>query len=212
MKDILSSKRQLGEFETVALADGCTTMLTNKLPPMLKDPGSFTMPCSIGNQYVGKALCDLGVSINLVPMSMFKKLRIGKAKPTTVTLKLADRSYARTEGKIEDVLVRVDKFIFPTDLIVFDCEANKDVPIILGRHFLSTGRTVVDVQKGELTMRVNDQQITINVFQALKCADDIEESHVVSLLDFVVEEEFKKKTMTKSIVNCIQLILMMKGH
>ncbi|XP_016679289.1 uncharacterized protein [Gossypium hirsutum] len=151
MKDILSSKRQLGEFETVALTDGCTTMLTNKLPPMLKDPGSFTIPCSIGNQYVGKALCDLGASINLVPMSVFKKLRIGKAKPTTVTLQLADRSYARTEG-----------------------------------------RTVIDVQKGELTMRVNGQQITINVFRALKCADDIEESHVVSLLDSVVEEELKK--------------------
>ncbi|XP_016706823.1 uncharacterized protein [Gossypium hirsutum] len=76
-------KRRLREFETTALTKGCTTMLTNKLPPKLKDLGSFTIPCSIGNQYVGKALCNLGASINLMPLSMFKKLGIGEARPTT---------------------------------------------------------------------------------------------------------------------------------
>ncbi|XP_017647948.1 uncharacterized protein LOC108488160 [Gossypium arboreum] len=211
MKDILSRKRQLGEFETVALTEGCTTMLTNKLPPMLKDPGSFTIPCSIDNQYVGKAFCNLGASINLIPMSVFKKLGISEARPTTMTLQLADRSYAHLEGKIEYVLVREDKFNFPTDFIILDYEADKDVPIILGRPFLATGRTVIDVQKGEVTMRVNDQQITFNVFQSLKCADDIEECHAVSSLDSVVEEKLKK-TMTKSIMNWIQLTLMIKGH
>ena len=86
MKDILSKKRRLGEFETVALTEECSAILKNKLPPKLKDPGSFTIPCSIGNQYFGKALCDLGASINLMPMSIFKKLGIGEARPTTVTL------------------------------------------------------------------------------------------------------------------------------
>ena len=145
MKDILSKKRRLGEFETVALTEECSAILKNKLPPKLKDPGSFTIPCSIGNQYFGKALCDLGASINLMPMSIFKKLGIGEARPTTVTLQLADRSLAHPEGKIEDVLVRVDKFIFPADFIVLDYEADKDVPIILGRPFLATGRTLTDV-------------------------------------------------------------------
>ena len=76
----------MGEFETVALTEGCTTILRNKLRPKFKDQGSFTIPCFIGNHYVGKALCDLGVSINLKPMSIFKKLGIGKVKPTMVTL------------------------------------------------------------------------------------------------------------------------------
>ncbi|XP_062103125.1 uncharacterized protein LOC133814145 [Humulus lupulus] len=116
LKDILTKKRRLGEFETVALTEGCSAMLKSKIPPKLKDPGSFTIPCSIGGRDVGRALCDLGASINLMPMSIFKKLGIGEARPTTVTLQLADRSMAHPEGKIEDVLVQVDKFIFPADI------------------------------------------------------------------------------------------------
>ncbi|KAL5541145.1 hypothetical protein UlMin_044362 [Ulmus minor] len=84
MKDMLTRKRRFGEFETVALTRECNAVLQNKLPPKLKNPGSFAIPCSIGNRYFGKALCDLGASINLMPMSIFKKLGIGEARPTTV--------------------------------------------------------------------------------------------------------------------------------
>ncbi|XP_052486294.1 uncharacterized protein LOC128041037 [Gossypium raimondii] len=145
MKDILSKKRRLREFETVALTKGCTTMLRNKLPLKLKDLGSFTTPC-IGNQYVGNALCDFGASINLMRMSVSGELGIGKASPTTITLQLADRSYADLEGKIEDVLVRFDKFIFPADFIILECEGDKEVAIILRRPFLARGRTLIDVK------------------------------------------------------------------
>ncbi|XP_062081084.1 uncharacterized protein LOC133785884 [Humulus lupulus] len=157
LKDILTKKQRLGEFETVALNEGCSAILKNKIPPKLKDPGSFTIPCSIGGRDVGRVLCDLGASINLMPMSIFKKLGIGEARPTTVTLQLADRSMAHLEGNIEDVLVQVDEFIFLADFIILNYEADKDVPIILGRPFLATGRTLIDVQKWELTMRVNAQ-------------------------------------------------------
>ncbi|KAL5570394.1 hypothetical protein UlMin_026969 [Ulmus minor] len=113
-------------------------LLQTKIPPKLKDPGSFTIPCSIGNTYCGRALCDLGASINLMPMSVFKQLGIGDARPTTVTLQLVDRSFAHPEGKIVDVLIRVDKFVFPADFIILDFEADREVPIILGRPFLAT--------------------------------------------------------------------------
>ncbi|XP_017613518.1 uncharacterized protein LOC108458620 [Gossypium arboreum] len=176
IKDILSRKRQLGEFETVALTEGYTTMLMNKLPPKLKNQGSFTILYSIGNHYVSKTLCDLGASINLMPMSIFRKLGIRKARTTIVTLQLADNSYAHPKGKIEDVLVRIDK----------------EVPIILGKMFLATSRTLINVQKGELTMRVNDQQITFNVFVSMKCVDENEECHIIEFLDTVVEKEFAK--------------------
>ena len=112
MKDILSKKHRLREFETVVLTKGCTAMLKNNLPAKLKGLRCFTIPYSIGNHYVGKTLCDLSASINLLPMVVFRKFGIGKARPTTVTLQLADRSYVHLEGKIEDLLVRVDKFIF----------------------------------------------------------------------------------------------------
>ncbi|XP_024028414.1 uncharacterized protein LOC112093694 [Morus notabilis] len=95
MKDLMTKKHRLGEFKTVALTEECSAILQNKLPPKLKDPGSFTIPCSIGNQYFGRALCDLGASINLMPMSIFKKLGIGEARPTTVSLQLADRAEIR---------------------------------------------------------------------------------------------------------------------
>ncbi|XP_024033548.1 uncharacterized protein LOC112095675 [Citrus clementina] len=146
-KDILARKRRLGEFEMVALIQESSHMLQSKIPQKLKDPGSFTIPCSIGTRYNGRALCDLGASINLMPLSVFKQLGVGECRPTTVTVQLTDRSHAFPEGKIEDVLVKVDKFIFPVDFIVLDFEADKEVPIILGRPFLATGKTLIDVQK-----------------------------------------------------------------
>ena len=82
---------------------------------------------------------------------------VGECKPTIVILQLVNRSHTYLEGKIEDVLVKVDKFIFLVDFIVLDFKADKEVPNILGRHFLATGKTLIDVQKEVLTMRVNDQ-------------------------------------------------------
>ena len=122
-------------------------MLQSKIPTKLKDPRSFTISYSIGTGYAGKALCDLGDNINLMPLSVFKQLGVGECRPTIVTLELADRSLAYPEEKIEDVLVKVDKFIFLVDFIVLDFEADKEVPIILGRPFLATGKTLIDVQK-----------------------------------------------------------------
>ena len=90
-----------------------------------------------------------------MPLSIFKKLGIGAVTPTTITLQLADRSICYPHGKIEDVLVRVDKFVFPVDFIVMDFDGDKETPILLGRPFLATGRTLIDVEKGELTMRVS---------------------------------------------------------
>ena len=85
-KDILSKKRKLEDYETDALLEECTPILQNKLPPKLKDPGTFTIPCAIGNAVFKRALCDLGASINLMPWSIFKKLKFGEASPTTITL------------------------------------------------------------------------------------------------------------------------------
>ena len=86
LKDIMSKRKRLGEFETVAAIEGCMAMLHNRIPPKLKDPGCFTIPCAIGNHYEGKALCDLGASINLMPKCVFQKLGIGRVKPITVML------------------------------------------------------------------------------------------------------------------------------
>ncbi|KAH9780125.1 hypothetical protein KPL71_007966 [Citrus sinensis] len=138
MKEILSNKRKFEEHETVMLTEDCTAILQNKLPPKLKDPRSFNIPCTIGNTYFEKALCDLGASINLMPFSVFKKLGLGEPNATTVTLQLVDRSIKYPRDIVEDVLVKVDKFIFPADFIVLDMAEDIELPLILGRPFLAT--------------------------------------------------------------------------
>ena len=130
----------------------------------LKDPGRFIIPCAIGSSFSCNALYDLGASINLMPLSIYKKLGLGEVQPTTVKLQLADRTYIFPRGKIENILVKVDKFIFPADFVILDMEKDKNVPIIMGRPFLATGRTLIDVAAGELIMMVNDEQVVFNIF------------------------------------------------
>ena len=120
MKEILSNKRKFEEHEIVMLTEDCTAILQNKLPPKLKDPGSFNIPCIIGIFYFDKALCDLGASINWMSFSIFKKLGLGEPKAIIVTLQLADISIKYPRGIIEDVLMKVDKFIFPADFTVLN--------------------------------------------------------------------------------------------
>ena len=98
MKDIMSQKRRLADFETVNLIEECSAILKRKLPQKLKDRGSFTIPCTIGNTIFERALCDLGANINLMPLSIFRRLGLGEPRPTTVTLQLVDRSLKHPRG------------------------------------------------------------------------------------------------------------------
>ncbi|XP_022868727.1 uncharacterized protein LOC111388274 [Olea europaea var. sylvestris] len=153
---ILRNGKQVGESEP--------TEESNPTPDKekeqkKKDSGSVTIPCTIGSSSFENALYDLGASINLMLLSVFKKLGLEKVKPTTVTLQLADRSLTYPRSIIEDVLVKVDKFIFPTDFVVLDIEEDQEIPLILGRPFLATGRALIDVQGGHLTLRVNQEEV-----------------------------------------------------
>ena len=189
MKDILSQKRRLVDFETVNLTEECSAILQRKLPQKLKDPGSFTIPYTIGNAIFERALCDLGASINLMPLSIFKRLGLGEARPTTVTLQLADRSLKHSRGIIEDVLVKVDKFIFPADFIVLDMEEDKEISIILGRPFLATGRAMIDVQRGELKLRVQEDEVKFNVFEAVRHPAESDTCFMVEIVEAIVSSQ-----------------------
>ncbi|XP_062081031.1 uncharacterized protein LOC133785832 [Humulus lupulus] len=163
-KEILSKKKKLEDYETVAFTEECSAILQKKLPPKLKDLCSFMIPCSIGDTVMTKALCDLGASVNLMPLSIFQKLKLGEARPTTMSLQMADCSIKQPRGVIEDVLVKVGKFICPVDFIILDMEEEANIPIILGRPFLATRRALIDVQNGELKLRVQNEEVTFNVF------------------------------------------------
>ena len=125
----------------------------------MQDPGSFTIPYTIGNHEFGKTLCDSGVSINLMPLSVVKILSLEELTPTTLSLQMVDRSMTQPEGILEDVLVKVGKFIFPMDFVVIDIEEDKKVSLLLGRPFLAIGVALIDMKNGELTLRVGTKEV-----------------------------------------------------
>ncbi|KAK5838679.1 hypothetical protein PVK06_007414 [Gossypium arboreum] len=161
LKELLANKRKLDEASHMELNAVCTAILQNKLPNKLKDPGSFTIRCLIGSLDVNNTLADLGASINVMPYKMFKELGLGKPKQTRMSIQLADKTIRFPRGIIEDVLVKIDKFIFPVDFIVLDIEEDSNTPLILGRPFLATAKTIIDVGTGELTLCLGDETITI---------------------------------------------------
>ncbi|GKD74470.1 reverse transcriptase domain-containing protein [Tanacetum coccineum] len=162
-KKLLNNKDKIIELTKIPLNENRLAMLLKKLPEKLGDPGRFLIPCEFSGMNVCNALADLGASINLMPLSIWKKLYLPNLTPTRMTLELADRSVTRPKGLAEDVFVKVGKFHFHTDFVVVDFEADPRVPLILGRSFLRTIRTLIDVYEGELILRDGNEQIVFHV-------------------------------------------------
>nr|GEW26804.1 reverse transcriptase domain-containing protein [Tanacetum cinerariifolium] len=190
MENLLMNKDKLFELAKVPLNKNCSTMLLKKLPEKLGDPGKFLIPCYFPGIDVCHALADLGASINLMPLSIWKKLSLLELTPTRMTLELADRSITRPKGVAEDVFVKVGKFYFPTDFVVVDFEADPRVPLILWRSFLRTGRTLIDVYGEEITLRVNDKSVTFNLNQTMRYSSTYDDNSVnwVDVIDIACEE------------------------
>ena len=146
----------------------CSAVIQNSLPEKMQDPSSFTIPCEIGHVGVGKALCDSGARINMMPLSIEKRLSLGELTAITMTLQMEDRTLAHPEGILEDTLIKVGKFVFLKDFVVIDIKKDKQVPLLLGRPFLATGAALIDVKKGELTLRVGDKAVHFNLNHSLK--------------------------------------------
>ncbi|XP_015159540.1 uncharacterized protein [Solanum tuberosum] len=187
MKEIVANKWRLTEYETVALTEECSSRIQNKLPTKLKDPGSFTVQITIGQSIHERGLCDLGASINLMPTSLYIKLGLGSPKLTTIILQLADRFVAMPEGAVEDVLVQVGSLIFPVDFVVLNFEPDPEVPFILERPFLATGRAMIDVSAGQLTMRAHDKVEVFDVHKTLKLPVVYEELSAITIIDLEAE-------------------------
>ena len=167
----MSKKRKIAEEGIVNLTATCSAVIQRSLSAKMNDLGSFTIPCSTGKYEFKKALCDSGASINLMPLSVVHRLSLGELLPTTITLQMADRSMALPEGVLEDVLVKVGKFIFPVDFVIMKMEEDTQVPILLGRPFSATGAALIDVQKGELALRVGDEAVHFNLNKGLEQPD-----------------------------------------
>ncbi|GJS95447.1 reverse transcriptase domain-containing protein [Tanacetum coccineum] len=143
----------------------CSAVILKKLPEKLGDPGRFLIPCDFGEFDNYLALADLGASINLMPLSIWKKLGLPDLTSTRMVLELADRTISKPLGIAENVFVKVGKFYFPVDFVILDFVADPRVPLILGRPFLSTAHALIDVYEGEIILRHDDQSLI------LKCGD-----------------------------------------
>ncbi|XP_070055039.1 uncharacterized protein [Nicotiana tomentosiformis] len=155
------------------------------MDPKLEDPGAFTIPCSD----FAKALYDLGASINLMPYFVFKILGIGQQRHTYMRLQMVDRTMKNPLGIIDDVLVRVDKFILPPDFVILDCEVDYEVPIILGRLFLATRKALVNMEAGELTFRVGDEKVVFHICKSMRQPNSNEVCSFVDLATKVIVDD-----------------------
>jgi len=149
IKKIFSKKKAIEHNETIALTR-VSSAIIKKLPPKLGDPGSFSIPCVIASEAIDKVMCDLGSSISLLPLSLFKKMGIRELKPTKATLRLANGTTIHPVGFIEDIPVEVGGIYIPIDFIVLDMDEDNQVPILLGRPFLSTTGASIDVRGGRI--------------------------------------------------------------
>ncbi|XP_047948956.1 uncharacterized protein LOC125194774 [Salvia hispanica] len=190
------------------MLENCSVIIQKKFPAKLKEPGSFNISCVIGDDKHMKALCDLGASINLMPLSFFWKMEIGILKPTRITLQMVDRSVTYPEGIIEDVLVQVNDFIFPVDFVVLDMEEDMNVPLILGRPFLATGKALIDLSRGELTIRMGPKHHILSIYNAMKSSEVEEiamkkECKVVHVVEVQKAEVAKPKVENISLSQCL---------
>nr|GFC42563.1 reverse transcriptase domain-containing protein [Tanacetum cinerariifolium] len=153
------------------------------------DPGRFPIPYDFSEFDNCLALADLRASTNLMPLSIWKKLRLPTLNDTKMVLELADRTISKPTGVAENVFVKVGKFYFLADFVVLNFVADPRVPLILGRPFLSTSHALIDVYEGEIILRHDDQSLT------LKCGDtpsisynNFESLNKVDLIDATCDE------------------------
>ncbi|GAU24667.1 hypothetical protein TSUD_322750 [Trifolium subterraneum] len=172
MKEILTKKRKFTDEETIHLDASCSAIIQRTLPQKEKDPGRVTLPVTIGNVNVGKTLIDLGSSINLIPLFVIDRIGGLDITRTRMTVQLAEKSIKHPSGIAEDVLVKVDKFMFPVDFVVMDIEEDDDVPLILGRPFMKTAHMMIDIADGVMKVRVQDEEVSFNLWEAMKHSKD----------------------------------------
>nr|GEU60648.1 reverse transcriptase domain-containing protein [Tanacetum cinerariifolium] len=190
IKTLLTNKDKLSELARTPLNEHCSAILLTKLLEKLGDPGKFLIPCDFTGMAECLALADLGASINIMPLSVWNKISLPDLSPTCMSLELTDRSIYHLVGVTEDVFVKVGTFHFPADFVVVDFDADPRVPLVLRRSFLKTGRALIDVFKGELTLRVGKEAIKFNLDQTSRYSANYNDmtTNRIDIIDMACKE------------------------
>ena len=195
LKDLCTVKRGFNVNKKAFLTEQVSAIIECKTLVKYKDPGCPTISVNIGGTCVEKALLDLGVSINLLPFSMYQQLELGELKPTTITLSLADRSIKIPKGMVEDVLIKVDKFYYLVDFVVLETEpvaiGANHVPIILGRPFLATSNAIINCRNGVMQLTFGNMTLELNIFHLSKnhMHQQEDDSEEVCAIEAILKEQ-----------------------
>ncbi|XP_071939691.1 uncharacterized protein [Coffea arabica] len=196
LRDLCVNRRRLRGNERVIVGENVSTVLQRKLPSKCKDPSMFTIPCRIGNTVIRRAMLDLGASINVMLKSIYASLKLGSLKEIGIIIQLADRTNAYPDGLVENVLVKVIDLVFPTDFYVLDIDDDHSPdpsPLLLGRPFMSTAQTKIDVNRGTLSMKFDGEIVHFNIFDTMKYPSNSNFNSIfsVSAVDPAVREVFE---------------------
>ncbi|RDX74943.1 hypothetical protein CR513_45236, partial [Mucuna pruriens] len=190
----MKGSRELGGVVSALTKNNSTAGISQVLPKKCRDPGIFSVPCIIGECTFADAMLDLGPSINVMPASIYRSLNFGDLEPIGMTIQLANRSIVQPLGVLEDVLVQVNELIFLADFYVLDMEgetSRKESTLILGRPFLMTARTKIDVHTGTLSMEFGDTLVQFNIFEAMKHPTKDHSLFGIDMMEELVEKYFQ---------------------
>jgi hypothetical protein len=179
-------KRKLNVKKKAFLAEQVSVILQNNNALKYKNPGCPTISCFIREHKIKRALLDLGASVNLLPYSVFQSLNLGELKPTSVTF--------LPRGIVEDLLVQVDKFIYPVDFVVLDTqpiEACNSIPVILGRPFLVTSNALINCRNGLMKLSFENMTLEMNIFNICKQPGDDNDLQEVDFIEKLVHDQFQ---------------------
>ncbi|GJU87706.1 reverse transcriptase domain-containing protein [Tanacetum coccineum] len=191
LKELISNKHKIEQISVAFLSDESSTMIQNKVPPKLGDPGSFLIPCNFNKTFSCNALADLGASINFMPYSLYSKLSLETLKPTKMSVRLADRSFQYPVGIAENMLVKVGKFTFPADFVILEMKEDSKVPFILGRPFFHTADAVIQVKQKQLNLGVGTERMIFNIDSAMKHSYSNDDTcFSIDVINEILEEDF----------------------
>ena len=201
LKELCTKRKRISNKEVVRVSENVSAILQRKLPTKCKDPGSFTIPCVIGNTRFKHAMLDFGASINVMPYSVYASMNLGELKHDEVIIQLADRSNAYPKGVLEDVLVQVDHLIFLADFYVLEMEDlahSPPLPLLLGRPFMKITQTKINVAKGALTMEFCGGMIKFNVSESVEHPNDVRSCFVIDKIRNIWQEHSGKKDASRT--------------
>ncbi|CAN6704207.1 unnamed protein product [Malus baccata var. baccata] len=211
LKELCTTRKRMSSKEVVKVGENVSAILQRKLPPQCKDPGSFTIPCVIGNTRFESAMLDLGASINVMPYSIYASMNLGALKNDGVIIQLADRSNAYPKGVLEDVLVQVNHLVFPADFYVLEMDESDhapSLPILLRRPFMKTARTKIDVYSGTLSMEFDGEVVNFNLSDSIKYPGEDHSCFSIDIIDSLSQgylDDLNKDALEKVITRGMEL-------